>query len=166
MIIKQHKLYVPKLEDFADINDFLKACSLYNELIEKRIKMKGYTDLEQSKKLAEILTVESADMRWEQVDLITGDTEWRPLLGLDVAIKDNLFSYRNGYTIPCWSLAALLDVLKDNIKIEKTQLGQSDMFTYSIVGDGYNYRTYEHKELIDACVEMIVKLNELNLLKL
>ena len=54
--------------------------------------MKSYTDLEQSKKLAEILPVESADMTWEQVDLITGDREWEPLLGLDVAIKDNLFS--------------------------------------------------------------------------
>lgn len=67
---------------------------------ERNKVIKAHTNIEQSKKLAEVLPLESADMTWEQVDLITGDTEWEPLLGLNVAIKDNLFSYRNGYTIP------------------------------------------------------------------
>ena len=36
MSTKKHKLYVPKIEDFEDINDFLKACSLYNKLMEEQ----------------------------------------------------------------------------------------------------------------------------------
>ena len=36
MSTEQHKLYVPKLEDFEDVNAFLKACSLYNKLIDER----------------------------------------------------------------------------------------------------------------------------------
>jgi len=130
--------------------------------------MKSYTDLKQSKKLAEILPLESADMCWTNhcygairssmtISAKTVD-EYKSLLDRfnDSASIDVFY--------PAWSLAALLDVLKDNIKIEKTQLDQSDIFTYSIVGDGYNYRTYEHDELIDACVEMIVKLHELKML--
>ena len=130
--------------------------------------MKSYTDLKQSKKLAEILPLESADMCWTNhcygairssmtISAKTVD-EYKSLLDRfnDSASIDVFY--------PAWSLAALLDVLKDNIKIEKTQLDQSDIFTYSIVGDGYNYRTYEHEELIDACVEMIVKLHELKML--
>ena len=121
--------------------------------------IKSYTDLEQSKKLTEILSLESADMTWEQVDLITGDFAWEPLLGLDVTIKDNLFSYRNGYTIPCWSLAALLDVLPEGM-----------VLLHDINGLGYkcirDFDTNWHKNPVDACVEMILKLNELNLLKL
>jgi len=112
--------------------------------------MKSYTDINQSKKLAEILPLESADMCINSTNPYMITHELRPYGGFD-----------NEHD-PCWSLAALLDVLKDNIKIEKTQLDQSDIFTYSIVGDGYNYRTYEHEELIDACVEMIVKLHESN----
>lgn len=37
MSTKQYKLYVPKLKDFENINDFLKACSLYNKLMEEQL---------------------------------------------------------------------------------------------------------------------------------
>jgi hypothetical protein len=117
--------------------------------------MKAYTDLNQSKKLAKILPLESADMFW----LITGNTPRVHVL------TDSLSNYRNWENYPCWSLAALLDILKDNIKIEKTQLDQSNMFTYSIIGDGYDYRTYEHEELIDAAFDMIITLHEHKLIK-
>lgn len=119
--------------------------------------MKNYTDFVQSKKLAEILPIESADMSYRKGEFTD---KYLPDL------KDYKYA-RELYAdyikiIPCWSLSALLDILKDNIKIEKTGLDQSDMFTYSIAGDGYDYKTYEHKELIDACYEMIVKLHEKN----
>ena len=120
--------------------------------------MKSYTDFVQSKKLVEILPIESADMVFAYCDSMDEYTTYPRVL----ESSKNFDIYKRD--IPCWSLAALLDILKDNIKIEKTGLDQSDMFTYSIIGDGYDYKTYEHKELIDACYEMIVKLHELNLL--
>lgn len=123
--------------------------------------MKNYTDFVQCKKLAEILPIESADMSYRKGEFT--DKYLPALKGYKYA-RELYADYIK--IIPCWSLSALLDILKDNIKIEKTGLDQSDMFTYSIVGDGYDYKTYEHKELIDACYEMIVKLDRLNKLVL
>lgn len=126
--------------------------------------MKSYTDLEQSKKLAEILSLESADMSYtlnfDSVKYEISTTSYKSWI-----VPKYAESYKGfNQVLPCWSLAALLDVLKDDIKIEKTLFDQSDMFTYSILGDAYEYRTYEHENLIDACVEMIIKLKELNIL--
>ena len=118
--------------------------------------MKNYTDFVQCKKLAEILPLDSADMVFAYCDSFDEYATFPRVL----ESSENFNIYERD--IPCWSLASLLDMLKDNIKIEKTQLDQSDMFTYSIIGDGYNYKTYEHKELIDACYEMIVKLYDWN----
>ena len=109
------------------------------------------TSIEQSKKLVEILPIESADMHYDKHSLENYYCPI-PLIGKYSAIHDQ---------IPCWSLAALLDMMQDNIKIEKILFDQSNMFTYSIVGYDYGYRTYEHENLIDACYEIIVKLNEL-----
>ena len=109
------------------------------------------TSIEQIKKLVEILPIESADMHYDKHSLENYYCPI-PLIGKYSAIHDQ---------IPCWSLAALLDMMQDNIKIEKILFDQSNMFTYSIVGYDYGYRTYEHENLIDACYEMIVKLNEL-----
>ena len=112
------------------------------------------TSLEQSKKLAEILPLESADMHYDKHSLENFYCPI-PLIGKYSEMHNQ---------VPAWSLAALLDMLQDNIKIEKILFDQSNMFTYSIVGYDYGYRTYEHENLIDACVEMIVKLHEMNLL--
>lgn len=117
--------------------------------------MKSYVDLNQARRLAEILPLESADMCYINSKAHLGFLYEEYKEFGDTVLQD----YE-----PCWSTAALLDMLKDNIKIEKTGLDQSDMFTYSIKGDGYDYKTYEHEELIDACYEMIIKLHELNLL--
>ena len=136
--------------------------------------MKSYTDLEQSKKLAEILPLKSADMTWEQVtNALTKDFTWKPTIGLDKAIIGNYFSYRNGYVLPCWSLAALLDVLESEIYDE-------DGNTYELniekegtwwwieyierYGEANPIETNSTEELIDACYEIILKLHELNLL--
>ena len=122
--------------------------------------MKAYTDLEQSKKLAEILPKESADMYYFT---IIRDYPYSQGKNKAIAkIMDGSFS--SDYDTPAWSLAALLDVIQDDIKIEKTLFDQSDLFTYSILSDTFDYRTYEHEELIDACVEMIEKLKEKELI--
>lgn len=115
--------------------------------------MKSYTDLEQSKKLAEILPPESADLWWDT-------NEFEPRL------HKHYHQYL-GITInpiPCWSLAALIELIPDECRMEKTPLDQTGEFTYSFVDDYYNIRTYEEGNPVDACVEMVVKLKEKNLL--
>lgn len=62
--------------------------------------MKSYTDLEQSKKLAEILPIESADMYWFR------DNVEVPYVYPKDMMKDSV-----SVTCPCWSLAALLRLI-------------------------------------------------------
>ncbi len=136
--------------------------------------MKSHIDINQSKKLIEILPLESADMTWEQVtNSLTKDFTWKPTMGLDSAIKYNLFSYRNGYVLPCWSLAALLDVLEGEIYDEdgntyELNVEKDGTFWYICYKELYNeskdIETNSTEELIDACYEIILKLKELNLL--
>ena len=126
--------------------------------------IKTYSDLQQSKKLAEILPIESADMTYLAITEGMRDKMsikgWEVNVGLNVAIKENLFSYRNGYMFPCWSLAALLDLLPE-IQGGKPTIELDD-----------NYITYPHMSdlhtkadnLVDACYEMIIRLNELKIL--
>ena len=123
--------------------------------------LKSYTSLEQSKVLAKILPLESADMYYE---CTKEEPEYKVYVGRNIAIAYNLFSYRNCHTIPCWSLAALLGVLPEGI-IENYYAPnlQKENGKYSIA--------YGNDELlciadnpVDACYEMILKLHELNLL--
>lgn len=122
--------------------------------------MKSFTDIEQSKKLAKILPFKSADMAY--MAIIEDYMYPQKVKEYRLTIKDECFNSK--YDIPAWSLAALLELIQDDIKIEKTLFDQSDLFTYSILSDTFDYRTYEHEELIDACVEMIEKLKEKELI--
>lgn len=128
--------------------------------------MKAYTDLEQSQKLAEFLPIESADMYYEKG---IGDN-YRVDFGnyADISISKNLLYID---AIPCWSLTALRNLLPIGIKInENTYLFEShNTFDKSWVYRYYNeddtsYLYYNDTSEIDACVAMIEKLHELNLL--
>lgn len=110
---------------------------------------KSYTNIEQSKKLAEILPVESADMRYA------------PFGDIHPWVWDGHL-LENGAT-PCWSLAALIELMGE-CRMERTPLDQSGEFTYSFVDDYYNIRTFEEDNAVDAAVEMILKLKEKDLL--
>ena len=109
--------------------------------------IKSYTDLEQSKKLAEILPLESADMKI----LPFNEREYRivPINDISVCgIEDEIHA---------WSLAALLDYISANFRTDIKYL------------DNYweldcRVRVTYSKELVDACYEMIVKLHDLKLL--
>lgn len=111
--------------------------------------MKSYTDIEQSEKLVEILPLESADMYyWCGEDLRVG--------GYKAIDMD--------YDIPCWSLAALLSVLPEGI-IENYYAPylQKENGKYSIAyGDDELLCIADNP--VDACYEMILKLNKINLL--
>ena len=113
--------------------------------------MKAYTDINQSKKLAEILPLESADAHYWCKD------------GDDLRLGGG-FSIDKDLDIPAWSLAALLDTLPEGV-IENYYAPnlQKENGKYSIA--------YGNEELlciadnpIDACYEMIIKLSELKML--
>ena len=132
--------------------------------------MKAYTDIEQSKKLAEFLPLESADMHYATWTILDGNFIVSPNQG--TTIKSLQEDYGN-QIIPCWSLAALLDVLESEIDGEE---GETYQLNIEKDGTWWNvwYReqydeanpieTESTEEPIDACVEMILKLNELKLL--
>ena len=67
--------------------------------------MKAYTDIEQSKKLAEILPIESADMAWEKHTNAEPHVTVKPWTTKGESI--------GAHVLPCWSLAALLDILTE-----------------------------------------------------
>lgn len=108
--------------------------------------MKSYTDIEQSKKLAEILPVESADMYY-----MNGTKHVLVIPNYET----DFFNLQED-DIPCYSLTALLNVLPSST------LDSSDDHHYRL--HCMERFTEWHDNPIDACVEMILKLNEKNLL--
>ena len=132
--------------------------------------MKSYTDIEQSKVLEDILPLDSHDMYYEgkNGDL---DSEFNLFIGQDISILKNLFSYRFGYTIPAWSLAALLQIIPKDIEGLNRLRIDIDNVDFSIwyddlKGYGVNDKLPDItlKEPIDACYEMVLKLHESKLL--
>ena len=115
--------------------------------------VKSYTDLEQSKKLAKILPLESADMGWyySRNPQAARNQMW---VGTKAENAD----------IPCWSLAALLDILFYP-QLSKDKLGSGkEGWMVSVYPDNCRYDSCWHDNPVDTCYEMIVKLNELKML--
>lgn len=129
--------------------------------------MKSYTDLEQSKKLAEILPLESADMFYD-VNSYGVRTTPEVLITSVIRKKD----------VPCWSLAALLGVLPIVYTNDKKEVcgplhiditDSETPFALWYVnplhkGGIVELKTKECDNLVDACYEMIIKLHEQKLL--
>ena len=125
--------------------------------------IKSYTDLEQSKKLAEILPLESADM----IIVYIGDREGVVTTTMP---KETFNMLRTPFTdvrntISCWSLAALLNVLP------YPSLAQHANGLWSLVAWVDTVEPYSvgdsvcgYDNEIDACVAMIEKLHELKIL--
>lgn len=119
--------------------------------------IKSYTDLEQSKKLAEILPLESADMCYSND-------------GTAIKIDANPYTVRYSMwkdcvveIIPCWSLAALLGVLPE-YNLQRTDWGNKTEYKIVVTMDEDDYASKNYDNPLDACYEMILKLQELNLL--
>lgn len=118
--------------------------------------MKSYTDLEQSRKLAEILPLESADMSYRPYRKEGGIPDYEATL--------LPFKYASWIGVPCWSLEALLNVLPYS-QLSKEKLGDDkEGWMVSVYPDNCRYDSYWHDNPIDACVEMILKLHEQKLL--
>lgn len=126
--------------------------------------MKAYTDLEQSKKLAEILPFESADMCYQyQKDRWVGEPAYKEYPQFEIAMDKR--------DIPCWSLSALLNVIpytihkSDNnfyrLGIDK---GYDDYAIWYNNGFTITDLDVASDNFVDACVAMIEKLHEQKLL--
>lgn len=125
----------------------------------KNMKIKAYTDVEQSKRLAEILSLNSADMRYAPF----GDTHpW--------FVKDSLIEKDS---IPCWSLAALFEVIpvvieragkKYRLRMDKSE-EDSDIW-YEEIDSGLAQPSLDiiAPNMVDACVAMIIELHNRKLL--
>lgn len=133
--------------------------------------MKAYTDIEQSKKLAEILPLESGDMHYSK----DFDGNWFVDLTEYASVKiPKYVGNVEEHLLPCWSLAALLDIIPKEVKI-KGQKYAPCLFP-TIDGHWLYKLWYNSNEIfespiavwcdnpVDACYEMIIKLNERNLL--
>ena len=132
--------------------------------------MKICTDINQSRKLAKFLSIESADM----YRVFENNAETRVYIG---KIPNSHFVCE-----PCWSLAALLDVLPNEIitdnrfechyqiHIRKYDGGDNTTLYQIAYGNDRGLsgswhdmiNTGEKENLIDCCVQMILKLHELN----
>lgn len=110
--------------------------------------MKAYTDIKQSKKLAEILPVNSADMKFPYF----GDGQYGA-----TAVFGEAIEFSDGKDIPCWSLAALLDILNYSTLMHEFHGNEKGKWFLSIYDHDETYRVWEN-DPIDACVEMILKL--------
>ena len=124
--------------------------------------MKAFTDLKQSAQLAILLPTESADMKYPYF----GDGQYGT-----TALFGEPIEFSGSKDIPAWSLAALLEILPDEIvddngyniliNIEKYDLKYKVTY-FTDLNFSDRISTDEYENLVDACVEMILKLHEQN----
>ena len=133
--------------------------------------MKAYTDLEQSKKLVEILPIESADCFWDYDEM----QKFHRISWFEDGYNKESQLMLNENNVCAWSLAALFGVLPTTIGnlFEKNALrlrmdkGENDFniwyenFDCGDVAEGFDVR---EGNPIDACFEMILNLNKQKLL--
>lgn len=111
--------------------------------------MNAYTDLEQSKKLAEFLPLESADMCYPKDEF-----EYN-------YAKEPVCHYSGiGLAHPCWSLAALFKMLPYSARLERSS--STELCYVTLPNELESSDRYV--EPIDAVFEMILKLHELKML--
>lgn len=113
------------------------------------------TTIEQSKKLIELgININTADMCWS-IDIPDLPT----LLAYPITDCDN---WEN--KIPAWSLSALMEILQMPTLMKDKADGE--LFWECIVcnEEGEELCETYANDKVDACYEMIIELNELNLL--
>ena len=142
--------------------------------------IKSFTDLQQSKKLAEILPLESADMEYMFLKEDGSKVSNIPFVKDDEEPEwpsDSAYDF-----ISCWSLAALLEVLPDEISMGegyqnkyeiniRRHYGGNNITLYQIAygnnkglsGSWHDIiSTSEQEKFVDVCYEMICWLKENN----
>lgn len=131
---------------------------------------KAYTNIEQSKILAQIINKETADFCWGFDQEKCNDNVFvfnctpYPLPWKDYTARD--------FYLPCWSLASLLAQLDETVTTD-----DGDFDLHILVENGGYYVQYEEsydgsilvesgfqEYLMDAVYEVVLKLRELKLL--
>ena len=119
------------------------------------MKVKAYTDLEQSKKLAKILKIETADMRFCFSHTLGGRIIGHyPMIGREPSMG----------TIPCWSLSALLNVLPKEQHPKLMMNAHYNWICDIINPSSFVYKPTAGDNPLDAVFEMIIQLHELKML--
>ena len=126
--------------------------------------MKSYTDINQSKKLEEFLSPESADMYYHY------DFDFNELESIPTIKEEDDHFVLFPKDVRCWSLAALRSFLPCGVNINNTlhvfeshkTFDNDWVYVYKFENSEPLYTKASNE--IDACFEMISKLNELNLL--
>lgn len=114
--------------------------------------MTSYTDINQSRKLAEILPMESADMYYPN----RTDIKYQGALPIEYKHGNPLLSQE----IAAWSLAGLLNTLPfPNLSKDKLGSGKEGWMV-SVYPDNCRYDSCWHDNPIDACIEMVLKFFE------
>ena len=116
-------------------------------------KIRSFTSLEQSKKLAEILPLESADMLFQ-----LGEDKYADSIRVPLTKKH--WEQTMPDINPCWSLSALLDALPEKY----TELIKEGGMYRIIIKDSYMTCLFDNP--VDACCELIVRLHERKILLL
>lgn len=126
--------------------------------------IKTYTDLKQSKILAEILSHNTADQTYERVAISGANLDIPE--EMQYRHSDVQFKFYSGIGVPCWSLAALIDVLPEQFgRYTKTLYWFDDAWHCEYVDkDSEGKYGVTADDSVDVCVKMITKLKENNLL--
>ena len=134
--------------------------------------MKSYTDIEQSKKLVNILSLESADAKYgyiapyEYSDRMYDEGYDEIPYPIAFIKKDysNFFVEEYDDELPCWSLAALLNVLPNGSDIVKEETDTENEKYMCTVGINDDIISTFANNPVDACGEVIEKLHNLKML--
>ena len=122
--------------------------------------MKSYTDIEQGKKLAEILPLESADMYYMKKDEEDGNEKVNHF-NIPILIEPYVLYPTINEDIPCWSLAALLEIIRKPTALDLLIDGRGCRCHCRDKQEGKFYGTDDYCDnAIDACVEVIIQLHE------
>ena len=129
--------------------------------------IKSFTDIQQSRKLAEILPLESADMLFQ-----LGEDKYADSIRVPLTKKhwEQMMPDIN----PCWSLAAMIEHLRkhnlfpeikdaDDYILMDITFYDEDEAVGKVINPVHFIRA-QGKNILDACYEFVLKLHELNLL--
>ena len=129
--------------------------------------IKSYTDIEQSRKLVEILPLESADMYYSYYhNPISGASYYEEYPMFHIPTNKN-------QSLSCWSLAALLGVIKEQGNVDLRFLQSTfdnrgkhltNVWCCTFENIGTVTLDLYADNPIDAVYELVLKLNELKML--
>lgn len=106
--------------------------------------IKEYTDIKQSKILAELLPIESADMSYSIIHNV-GQEPYH--------CNIPMFVHAMNGDIPCWSVSALLEALPNGTMLVKTIDGK-----YYCIAEDIMTKQYDNP--LDACYKTILEVKK------